>query len=432
MSKQGSLGKNEESWNKLFEKYDILYKIDKNGSYLITAEQIIEFREPRLMTKFDHSINLPTVFSENKLSILPVTRGSYVISHFDTYHEFEPENSSIIKVALPSYIQSLDCSDIKSEAIALNCAVASGIIAHFTEDEELIPTVSGRMGSGKFSFDIQDIVTASNRQVSVENSQIEIDAAYEGIRYLTLFEAKRDLSKDFLVRQLYYPYRVWKDKVTKEVKPVFLIYSNGIYRMYQYAFQNPNEYSSLVLVKQQNYAIEDTEISMNDIMSILKNVRIVDEPTNIPFPQADMIERVINLCELLNDRSMDRNKVTETYDFNARQTNYYTDAARYLGLLVKNSSNRTPVYSLSDLGKKILQMGYKNRQLAFCQCILSHKVFHDVLNDYLSKGKMPEKYEIVKLMKRTNPHNVQSDETFNRRASTIRHWIDWIVGLINE
>lgn len=340
---------------------DSVYKIDKNGSYLITAEQIIEFREPRLMTKFAHSINLPTVFSENKLSILPVTRGSYVISHFDTYHEFEPENSSIIKVALPSYIQSLDCSDIKSEAIALNCAVASGIIAHFTEDEELIPTVSGRMGSGKFSFDIQDIVTASNRQVSVENSQIEIDAAYEGIRYLTLFEAKRDLSKDFLVRQLYYPYRVWKDKVTKEVKPVFLIYSNGIYRMYQYAFQNPNEYSSLVLVKQQNYAIEDTEISMNDIMSILKNVRIVDEPTNIPFPQADMIERVINLCELLNDRSMDRNKVTETYDFNVRQTNYYTDAARYLGLLVKNSFNRTPVYSLSDLGKKILQMGYKNR-----------------------------------------------------------------------
>ena len=247
MSKQGALGKNEESWNKLFEKYDILYKIDKHGSYLITAEQIIEFREPRLMTKFDHSINLPTVFSENKLSILPVTRGSYVISHFNTYHEFEPANSSIIKVALPSYIQSLDCSDIKSEAIALNCAVASGIIAHFTEDEELIPTVSGRMGSGKFSFDIQDIVTSSNRQVSVENSQIEIDAAYEGIRYLTLFEAKRDLSKDFLVRQLYYPYRVWKDKVTKEVKPVFLIYSNGIYRMYQYAFQNPNEYSSLVL-----------------------------------------------------------------------------------------------------------------------------------------------------------------------------------------
>ena len=93
MSKQGALGKNEESWNKLFEKYDILYKIDKHGSYLITAEQIIEFREPRLMTKFDHSINLPTVFSENKLSILPVTRGSYVISHFDTYHEFEPENS---------------------------------------------------------------------------------------------------------------------------------------------------------------------------------------------------------------------------------------------------------------------------------------------------------------------------------------------------
>lgn len=333
---------------------------------------------------------------------------------------------------LPSYIQSLDCSDIKSEVIALNCAVASGIIAHFTEDEELIPTVSGRMGSGKFSFDIQDIVAASNRQVSVENSQIEIDAAYEGIRYLTLFEAKRDLSKDFLVRQLYYPYRVWKDKVTKEVKPVFVIYSNGIYRMYEYAFQNPNEYSSIVLVKQQNYAIEDAEISINDIMSILKNIRIVEEPSKIPFPQADMIERVINLCELLSDGSMDRNNITETYDFASRQTDYYTDAARYLGLIVKDDSNQIPIYSLSDLGKKILKMGYKNRQLAFCQCILSHKIFHIVLDDYLSKGIMLKKIEIIKLMKNNNLCSMQSDKTFNRRASTIIHWINWIVSLINE
>lgn len=423
-------GKNDEAWNKLFEKYDILNGIDKKGCFEITVEQIIEFREPRLMTKFDHTINLPELFARNKLSILPITRGSYVISHFNAYHDFEPGNSSVIKVSLPSYIQSLDDSEIKSEAIALNCAIASGIIADFTEDEDLIPTVSGRMGSGIFSFDIQNIKTMTKQHINVANSQIEIDAAYEGARYLTLFEAKRDLSRDFLVRQLYYPYRMWKDKVTKEVKSVFLIYSNGIYRMYEYAFEDPMEYSSLVLVKQQNYAIEDTEITIDDIMKIMKTVKIMGEP-EISFPQADSFERVINLCELLNGQDLDRNAVTENYDFDVRQTNYYTDAARYLALLVKHKMNETISYSLSPLGKNILKMGYKKRQLALCECILSHKIFNDVLRVYLSKGIMPDRNEIVRLMKLANLYNVRADETFGRRASTIKHWVEWIVGLIN-
>ncbi len=431
MNKEYLLTKNDEAWNKLFEKYDILSKIEQNNSYKITAEQIIEFREPRLMTKFDHTINLPQIFTDNKLSILPVTRGSYIISRFNAYHNFENESSDIIRVSLPLYIQSLDYSKIKSEAIALNCAIASGIIADFVEDGSLLATVSGRMGSGKFEFDIQTLNTKSFQHINVENSQIEIDAAYEGENYLTIFEAKRDLSKDFLVRQLYYPYRVWERKVTKKVKPVFLIYSNGIYRMYEYAFENPNEYNSLVLVKQQNYSLEDTEISLNDIQTIMTTVKYVDEP-KVSFPQADVFERVINLCELLNEHDMTRDNVTEKYDFDARQTNYYTDAARYLGLLEKARKNKVVKYSLTPSGKKILNMCFKKRQLALCELILSHKVFNDVLKLYFSHGVMPEKCEIVGLMKESKLYNVNSDETFGRRASTIKNWIDWIVGLINE
>ncbi len=383
------------------------------------------------MTKFDHTINLPQIFTDNKLSILPVTRGSYIISRFNAYHNFENESSDIIRVSLPLYIQSLDYSKIKSEAIALNCAIASGIIADFVEDGSLLATVSGRMGSGKFEFDIQTLNTKSFQHINVENSQIEIDAAYEGENYLTIFEAKRDLSKDFLVRQLYYPYRVWERKVTKKVKPVFLIYSNGIYRMYEYAFENPNEYNSLVLVKQQNYSLEDTEISLNDIQTIMTTVKYVDEP-KVSFPQADVFERVINLCELLNEHDMTRDNVTEKYDFDARQTNYYTDAARYLGLLEKARKNKVVKYSLTPSGKKILNMCFKKRQLALCELILSHKVFNDVLKLYFSHGVMPEKCEIVGLMKESKLYNVNSDETFGRRASTIKNWIDWIVGLINE
>ena len=199
---------NDIAWEKLFEKYDILKHIEITGQFQISAKQIKEVREPRLMAKFDHTINLPQIFADNKLCILPVTRGDYIISHFDAYHKFEPCNPTITRISLPTYIQSLDSSNIPSETIALNCAVAAGIIADFLDDEDIVSTVSGRMGSGVFDFNIENLKSRALSKVTVNNSQIEIDAAYEGVHSLALFEAKRDLSDDFLVRQLYYPYRV--------------------------------------------------------------------------------------------------------------------------------------------------------------------------------------------------------------------------------
>ncbi len=427
---------NEVAWNKLFNKYNILEQVNENGKFEISANQIKEFREPRLMAKFDHEINLPQIFSKNKLAILPITRGNYVISNFDAYHKFEqnePVVSNITKVKLPTHIQSLDSGNITSEAIALNCAIASGIVSDFLEDEELIPTVSGRMGSGVFDFNIKNNKNNNFSKIQVCNSQIEIDAAYEGIKSLALFEAKRDLSSDFLIRQLYYPFRVWKDRISKPVRPLFLVYSNGIYRLYEYKFEDENNYNSLVLVSQKNYSIEDTDIEITDIQDVLNTTIIVREPEKIPFPQADDFDRVINICELLSEQELNRNNITEQFAFDVRQTNYYTDAARYLGLLDKKKDNsRTPSYDLSDKAKQILKLNFKQRQLALCKEILSHKAFADTLKRYFTTGVMPSKGEIVLIMKNSKLNNVGSDSTYERRASTIRGWIVWIVNLINN
>lgn len=428
MSEPKSL--NDKAWEELFDKYDILNEIDMKRSFQISATQIKEFREPRLMVKFDHTVNLPSLFADNDLSILPVTRGDYVISHFEAYHKFENTNSAVTKASLPAYIQSLDYNNITSEAVALNCAIAAGIIEDFTEDEQLISTVSGRMSSGQFGFQIMDKHSKQHRYVAVVNSQIEIDAAYEGVRYLSLFEAKRDLSEDFLVRQLYYPYRTWQSQVDKEIKSIFLVYSNGIYHLYQYKFENPKDYSSLVLVKQRNYTIEDTTITTEDIQNVLQNTAFVPEP-KISFPQANVFERIVNLCELLKGTPMNREQVTENYAFDSRQTNYYTDAARYLELIEKNKENGAPVYYLTERAKKILRNGYKQRQLGFCHQILQHEVFANVLKKYFTTGVMPSNDEIILCMKQSSLYKVESDETFKRRASTIRGWIEWIVGLIN-
>lgn len=421
---------NDKAWESLFEKYDILNHIKQSGKYVISSAQIKEFREPRLMAKFDHSTNLPDIFTKNHLAILPVSRGDYVISDFEAYHTFEETDTSLIKASIPSMIQSLDSNHIPSEAIAINCALASGILSDFLDEEILYATVSGRMGSGQFNFNITNSSETLTTPVSVNSAQIEIDAAFEGVNCLALLEAKRDLSQDFLVRQLYYPFRALRQKVTKKVKPIFMVYSNGIFSLYEYEFRDPELYNSLVLVKHQNYTIEDTSIDICDLQTLLNEITCINEP-KISFPQADNFERIINLCELLETQDLSREQVTLEYAFDIRQTNYYTDAARYLGLVEKDYlDGRKPFYKLTSLGERVMRLNYKQKQLEFCRLILQHRVFRDVFALCLENGMMPEAKIIVKRMKESGLFHIKSDKTYYRRASTITGWINWILKLL--
>jgi hypothetical protein len=423
------MGLNDNAWQKLFDKHNILDAINNQGHFAISATQIKEFREPRLMTKFDHKINLPDIFSQNNLAILPITRGDYIISSFSAYKEFEPPTANFQRISIPANIQSLMPQFIISEAISLNYANACGVLNDFLEDEDIVPTVNGRMSSGTFDFNIS--TNGGEKTISVINSQIEIDAAYEGVNFLSLFEAKRDISEDFLVRQLYYPFRVWNNRVTKPVKSVFLVFSNGVFSLYQYQFDDPSNYNSLRLVKQKNYIIS-TEISLADIENILRTAHIEAEP-QVSFPQADSMQRIINLIELLAENAMTKQDITSEYAFDERQTNYYTDAGRYLGLIDKgHDEDGAILFQLSSLGKNIMGQTQRERQLAIASQILKHKPFNETLKLHLLHGEMPNKPTVVQIMKASNLYNVGADSTFLRRSSTISGWINWILGIIEE
>ena len=423
------MNKNDSAWVQIFDKYDILDKIKKDGQFVISANEIKRFREPRLMTKFDHRINLPEIFAQNSLAILPITRGDYVISTFSAYKDFENISAVSQRVSIPAYLQSLIPNYLFSESIALNCAYASGILSDFLEDDDILPTVNGRMSSGTFDFEIA--VSNGVLPLSIKNSQIEIDAAYEGIKYISLFEAKKYLSDDFLVRQLYYPLRAWCSRVTKPIKTVFLTFSNGTFYLYQYEFENVKNYNSLRLVKQKNYTISQ-EITLLDVEELIRTTPVEAE-AEIAFPQANSMLRIINLMELLFEKALSKQEITNEYAFDERQTNYYTDAGRYLGLIdkVRDQEDKL-VFYLSSLGKRIMGLGFRERQLEIVRQILKHKVFNETLKLHLQYGEMPSTKTIVKLMKESNLYNVNSESTFVRRSSTVMRWIEWILSIIEE
>ena len=380
------------------------------------------------MAKFDHKSQLPEIFKEYSLSILPITRGNYIISQFEAYKSFEEINTEITKVTFPDHIESIDYESITSESMAINCAYVSGIIADFMEDEKILPVVSGRMSSLEFEFSINHNKQDTKLPIKVSNSQIEIDGGYEGIETLALIEAKNSISDDFLIRQLYYPYRLWSNKVSKKVKPI-MTYSNDIFSFYEYDFKELENYNSLVLVKQKNYIIDHEDIALGDILSILEKVDIIKEP-KIPFPQADNFKRVINLCELLLNDDMKKEDIVSKYDFDPRQADYYTNAGIYLGLINKKSNSQL-MYSLSSKGKKIIRQKHRDRQLSLAKLILEHEVFNKSFKLYLKKGESPNKKEITNLMKESYVHNVKSDITLMRRSSTVISWTNWILSLVN-
>lgn len=425
----GKFKKNEKAWDSLSEELKIEEVILKDGFFDITSRKINEYREARLMTKFDTEQSMPEFFKKNHLSILPISSGTYRISSFHTYKKLEQMDSEIHSFSLPHGIQTLKNEYITSEEIALNCCLASGIISDFLKESgKLYRTISGKTSTDRFSFFIDS--DHGKEKVTVEGARIEIDGAYEGEKSLALVEAKTLLHNDFNIRQLYYPYRLWHERIVgKAVRPVFMIYSDGIFCFYEYRFLDLMDYNSITLVQKKAY--DTVENSTNEDV-IVQNIPVANEP-EIPFPQANNFARVLNLLEVFNERleGISSTELTDFYSFDPRQTNYYVDAARYLGLAEKKESGLSgiSIYGLSSEGRKLMKLPIEKRHKKLFELVLSHKTFRDVFLLYKRTGMIPDDYEIVKIMKQNRIYNVSSESTFKRRASTVKSWVFWLIAV---
>ena len=107
--KKNSISAND-AWKALIDKYDIVEEIRKHGCYHIKASQIKEFKEPRLMAKWDSTDALPKILRDHKINILPDSRSSYVLSDFCLYQEIPALDEHVTQmthVELPEY-ESID------------------------------------------------------------------------------------------------------------------------------------------------------------------------------------------------------------------------------------------------------------------------------------------------------------------------------------
>lgn len=428
-----------DAWQVLIDKYDILTEISNNGFFKISASQIKEVKEPRLMAKWDSSEQLPKSLKKNKINILPDSRSSYILSDFLLYEELPKvveHVKNMAKVELPD-LQTIDVDNISSEANAINVLQISGILEDFLEldlDDVLYGTFNGRMSSGKFDFKV-DTRRQIPLKVDVDRAQIEIDGGFESNHCVVILEAKNVLHEDFHIRQLYYPYRLWESKVDKPVRLIFSIYTNKIFRLMEYRFKEKGNYSSIELVRTKNYSLEDTSITLDEIRDVydsINDTEVISDNMNIedsvPFIQADNFERIVSLLENMYENPMTSEEIIELMKFTSRQRDYYFNAGKYLGLFQKLKEDKVTKYGLTNIGVNVYKKSYKERQLELVKLILSHRIFRDLFGEILETGEIPDKDRVEEL---ELEYNVCSINVASRRATSVISWINWIFNLVN-
>lgn len=424
-----------QAWEKLIKKYDILDKIKNNGFFNIKASTIKEFKEPRLMAKWDSTDSLPKILKDNKINILPTTRRSYIMSDFILYKEIPELEESVVQMTpidIPEY-ESISVENINSEANAINVLVISGILNDFLKTSENVMTFNGRMGTGIFDFTV-DSYSDVKRSVHVENAQCEIDGGFENEESVVIMEAKNVVHEDFHIRQLYYPYRLWKTKVDKPIRLVFVIYSNMIYRLFEYRFNSLDDYSSIELVQSKNYSLQDITITNEDLIDVRINTPIKTDDNmdfnnkKVPFIQANSMDRIISLLENMYENPMTEKEIAKLMDFAPRQSSYYFNAGKYLGLFEKFEEDNKVFIRLTSLGQTVFKLNYKKRQLKLVSLILEHKIFAELFDLSVNTGELPSKYDITNRMKL---FNVCESNVIERRSSSVYGWIKWIFNLTN-
>lgn len=420
-----------EAWVELIKKYDIENIVKRKGYFQINSKQIKEYKEPRLMAKWDSSDCLPKVLQDKHLNILPESRSSYVMGDFLLYQEIPELKEHVSKMAhvdLPEY-ESIDIHHVHSEANAIHVMTLTGILDDFLQVERNVATFSGRMGTGNFDFYV-DTFYGGKQNIHVSKAQCEIDGGFENDDSVVIIEAKNVVHRDFHIRQLYYPYRLWKEKVKKPIRLVFSVYSNMIYRLFEYRFDEIEDYSSISLVKSKNYSLQDTTITQEDLLNVRRDTEITEnddkDKRKVSFPQANVMEKVISLMENLYHNPMTKQQIAELMNFDERQSDYYYNAGCYLELFQKVENNDR---ELTRLGERVFKMNYKERQLHIVSLILKHKIFADFFDSIINTGSLPNKKEIEERMIALNICN--NCDTLSRRANSVLGWLKWIFNLTN-
>lgn len=305
-----------EKWSDIINQLNINLTRPVNR---ITAKQIKQIvnEEPRLMAKMDSIEDLPQIFRDNDVFLLPINRQEHVIVKGNGYHELERIQQKPISYPT-SFPFPTSALDVESEGIYLDYAHSCGLLSDFSGLVNLHLSFRGRRTTPRFSFDV------NRSSIEVNSAQIEVDAVYENVDRIVNVEAKVGVPKSFSIRQVYYPFRTFSNK--KPVRNFFFCFepTEKLYHLWEYEFKPESSFESIKLIQCKRY-----EVRLTDIVSV-KEYQNVKPIIKLDIPQADDVNKIIQFPFRVFEGYDTSEKMVDAFGFVRRQSSYYRQAAEIL------------------------------------------------------------------------------------------------------
>jgi hypothetical protein len=263
--------------------------------------------------------------------------------------------------------------------------------------------------------------------IAVRSSvQAEVDLGCEGRDDVLLIEAKTGKPDDFIIRQLFYPYRKWRLEVPqKRIRPWFFcsmeVANKRLYKFWEYEFTDDSQYQSLKLTRSESFLVEPTEkrLTVEEMLRIHVKTKAKPEFWNVP--QADTFKRVAEIPLLVAQGINTSQKVAVHYDFDPRQSSYYRQAAEFLGLVTSDKDHK---YILTDLGREYSNLPSDERRRLLAGILAHFPPMRATLEASERAGKRGmSKAEIATLIQ---CNSTIGAGTPRRRASTLLAWLRWL------
>ena len=420
-----------EVWEEIFLHTNLAQRIKTDGVFFISSKELNDFSKPmggpdaRNLVKYDHKSQLPASFRKNNLSILPVARGEFAIGNFDIYAPLSEDPSPpLISYSIPSHLETLQ--KLRSETDSLIVGHHAGAIS------ELVGEDAAFVGGGKDSgpgFTMTVASTEKNVQKELfikKGVTIEIDGLFESQSFILAIEAKMKSAVDFNIRQLYYPFRSLRERHSKAIRTLYLSVSNGIFDAREFAFRNPESISSHQQINRTRFTLSSDEISRSEIEVLAAKPIPIELGHGFPVPQADNLERVIDFAQRLAKVPMTKSEISHTYGFHPRQSDYYANAAGYLGLARRTGPS---TWESTEMGRRIFLLGFKERNLELITLVLAQTAIRLGYQHFLGTNELPDKDEALAIISQAEDLSKISGSTVPRRVSTLRGWVRWLASL---
>ena len=149
-----------------------------------------------------------------------------------------------------------------------------------------------------------------------------------------------------------------------------------------------------------------------------REVIILGMPDGIPFPQANNIDKVIDLLLVEENDLINKDKLLSVLNVNAeRQVAYYLSALKFFGYINHQRKFTEKAHKIR-FNRELIEKDVINQ-------LLNKKVnviFSKAYNSYITDNKIDVNAIINNLIK-----SGLSESTAKRRASTVRAWVEWLI-----